>query len=100
MHDPEELQIWCVMPSRLTCTIFAWCLRILSLKLQVELRQLSEGISDGPAPTQLQESFGHVRSISFAERNGAAGNIALHDNIKIVAAAARSHFTLAGVSSL
>jgi len=60
---------------------------VVCAAFEVELRQLSEGISDAPAPTQLQESLGHVRAISFAERNGAAGNVTLHDNIKIVSPA-------------
>merc|ERR1711957_466878 len=57
--------------------------------LEVELRQWIEGISIGPGPTQRREptSFRHAQAISFAKRNGAAGNGTLHGNIKIVPAA-------------
>lgn len=57
---------------------------VVCAAFEVELRQWSEGISDRPAPTQRQESFGHFRAMSFAERNGDDGNVTLHDNIKIV----------------
>lgn len=57
--------------------------------LEVELRRWIEGISIGPGATQRREptSFRHAQAISFAKRNGAAGNGTLHGNIKIVPAA-------------